>query len=97
MLHNCIEALTDEDYAASSCPYMKQTATMIKEETAAQLLVECLNQDFDPKCGPEINCNNVGTCQFNGGCDCNANFGLALNVTTSKHRNRPAIPTGSIW
>eukprot|EP01105_Mastigella_eilhardi_P005409 TRINITY_DN17131_c0_g1_i1.p1 TRINITY_DN17131_c0_g1~~TRINITY_DN17131_c0_g1_i1.p1 ORF type:complete len:405 (+),score=93.11 TRINITY_DN17131_c0_g1_i1:51-1265(+) len=68
-LHNCVASLTDKDFEGA-CPYMKQTAKMMMEETAAQIAVECLNHEYDPKCGPEINCNSVGTCRFDGGCDC---------------------------
>lgn len=71
MLHSCVAALTDEDFAASFCPEgMKVTAETIKVETKAQILVECWDHQFYSKCGPTENCNNVGECLFNGGCDC---------------------------
>eukprot|EP01105_Mastigella_eilhardi_P007017 TRINITY_DN1849_c0_g1_i1.p1 TRINITY_DN1849_c0_g1~~TRINITY_DN1849_c0_g1_i1.p1 ORF type:complete len:251 (+),score=49.99 TRINITY_DN1849_c0_g1_i1:586-1338(+) len=70
MLHECISSLTETDYEQSGCPYMRDTAKLIKQETGAQLLTECFNHDYAPKCGPDVNCNGIGSCRFDGGCDC---------------------------
>lgn len=71
MLHRCVTGLTEQDYAASACPdQMKRTAENIAAETYVQVQVECGGKDYYSKCGPAINCNGVGTCRFDGGCDC---------------------------
>eukprot|EP01106_Pelomyxa_sp_JSP_P005528 TRINITY_DN1874_c0_g2_i3.p1 TRINITY_DN1874_c0_g2~~TRINITY_DN1874_c0_g2_i3.p1 ORF type:complete len:208 (-),score=62.20 TRINITY_DN1874_c0_g2_i3:99-722(-) len=75
MLNNCIKTITDEEYNTAACPYMRDTAKRIMEETNAQMAIECLGKTFVPKCGPTINCNNVGTCNWNAGCSCGSGVG----------------------
>ncbi|KAH3760641.1 hypothetical protein Pelo_7516 [Pelomyxa schiedti] len=96
MLHQCVTSLTEDDYLSSSCPdSMKRTAQDIAAETEAQILVECLNhQDFYSKCGPEVNCNGVGSCLFNGGCDCGANTGKSPKRSYYSNLNLSQVNTG---